>query len=442
LPAGNGREWLTLGLNESDGREDSAMAEVVSGEAVVLELPSARFPSRMVAIFIDLLVQVVILILLLVAILVASPHLNADSARALLIVSGVLAIVGYPVIFETLSRGRSLGKMALGLRVVSDDGGPERFRQALVRGLASIVEIWGTTGAAALICSMISSRGKRLGDLFAGTFVIQERLPRRAALPYMFAFIPPPLLGWAQTLELSRLDDQTAEQAASYLRRLWELTPEARDEFGLRIGAAVASLVTPPPPPGTPPWAFLAAVLAVRREREMARLAMHQAAAAPGQYPAAPYPAAQYPGTQYPPTQHPPTQHPPTQHPPTQHPATQHPATQYAAQYPATQYAAQYPPAQHPATQYPGTQYPPPSFPPAQQPPAQQPGAQQPGAQQPGAPQPAVQQPGAPQPAAQQPGVPQPAAPEPSAPVPAPTVPGQQTPDPETPASGAFTPPV
>jgi uncharacterized RDD family membrane protein YckC len=379
LPAGNRGEWLTLGLNESDGREGAVMAEVVSGEAVVLELPCARFPSRMVAIFIDLLVQVTLGIGLLVTIALASPHLNQDSALALLIVSEVLVIVGYPVIFETLSRGRSLGKMALGLRVLSDDGGPERFRQALVRGLASIVEIWATTGAAALICSMISVRGKRLGDLFAGTFVIQERLPRRTALPYMFAVIPPPLLGWAQTLEISRLDDQTAEQAASYLRRLWELTPEARDQFGLRIAAAVASLVTPPPPPGTPPWAFLTAVLAVRRQREMARLAMHLPAAAPGQYPAMPYPATQYP-------------------------------------------SAQYPSAQYPSAQYPGAPYPAPQYPAAQYPVAQPPGAQQP--------------------APSQPAAAMPSNPAPSAPVPAPAIPGQQAPDPEPPASAGFAPPV
>ena len=67
-------------------------------------------------------------------------------------------------------------------RVVSDDGGPERFRQALVRALAAVVEIWAFTGAPALICSLLSARGKRLGDVFAGTFVLQERLPRRRYL--------------------------------------------------------------------------------------------------------------------------------------------------------------------------------------------------------------------------------------------------------------------
>src|SRR5260221_10378848 len=215
----------------------------------------------------------------LLIIVATGTHLDAASGSAVALTAAVLIIVGYRATFETLTRGRSLGKRALGLRVVSDDGGPERFRQALVRALASVVEIWSFTGAPALICSLLSARGKRLGDLFAGTFVIRGGLPRRQPLPAALAVVPPPLVGWAQALELSGLQDQTAEQASSYLRRFYELTPAARDEFGYRIAVAVASQVTPPPPPGTPPTAFLSAVLAVRRQRETARLAAQQATA-------------------------------------------------------------------------------------------------------------------------------------------------------------------
>jgi uncharacterized RDD family membrane protein YckC len=273
------------------------MTQVVTGEAVVLDVPCARFPSRMLAIIIDMTVQIVMIGVLFAIIGATGSHLNEASLAAVAVTALVLTIVGYPAAFETLSRGRSLGKMALGLRVVGDDGGPERFRQALVRALASIVEIWGLTGAPALICSLLSAKGKRIGDLFAGTFVIQERLPRRRGLPPVLTVIPPPLAGWAPALELSGLDDHTAEQASSYLRRFYELTPAARDEFGQRIAAAVAAQVTPPPPPGTPPAAFLAAVLAVRRQREMARLAAMQAGAAgqhlgwPAGPPASPMPA-------------------------------------------------------------------------------------------------------------------------------------------------------
>ena len=45
---------------------------------------------------------------------------------------------------------------------------------------------------------MVSAKGKRLGDMFAGTYVIQERAPRRPELPPALATVPPPLLGWAQ----------------------------------------------------------------------------------------------------------------------------------------------------------------------------------------------------------------------------------------------------
>ncbi|HEX3921901.1 MAG TPA: RDD family protein [Streptosporangiaceae bacterium] len=272
------------------------MTDLVTGEAVVLDVPCARFPSRLVAIIIDMAAQILLVVGLLLILGASGAHLNAASLAAVALSLLILVFVGYPTIFETLSRGRTLGKLALGLRVVGDDGGPERFRQALVRALAAVVEIWLFFGAPALICSLLSDQGKRLGDLFAGTFVIQERLPRRQSLPPLLSVVPPPLADWSQGLQLSRLDDQTAEQAASYLRRFYELTPAAREEFGQRIAAAVAALVTPPPPPGTPPAAFLSAVLAVRRQREAARLAAQQAAAAPyPPPPAAPAPAVPQP---------------------------------------------------------------------------------------------------------------------------------------------------
>ncbi|HTV99070.1 MAG TPA: RDD family protein [Streptosporangiaceae bacterium] len=254
------------------------MSTVVTGEAVVLDVPCARFPSRLLALLLDMAIQVFLGIAVLLLIGAAGSHLNAAWVAAVAVVAAAVIIVGYPAGFETLTRGRSLGKMALGLRVVSDDGGPERFRQALVRAMAAVVEIWMFTGAPALICSLLSARGKRLGDLFAGTFVIQERLPRRASLPPLLAVVPPPLIGWSQVLQLSGLNDQSAERAASYLRRFYELTPAARDELGQRIAAEVAVQVAPPPPPGTPPAAFLSAVLAVRRQREVDRLAAQQAA--------------------------------------------------------------------------------------------------------------------------------------------------------------------
>ena len=293
------------------------MDEVVIGEAVVLEVPFARFPSRMVALVIDLLVQSVLLVVAFVVTAASmAGGLDQASGAAVWLACFVLIIVGYPVIFETLTRGKSLGKMALGLRVVSDDGGPERFRQALVRALVGVLEIWLTVGFLALVTSLLSGKGKRLGDMLAGTFVIQDRLPGRTTLAVPLATMPPVLAGWASTLQLSGLTDATAETARSYLSRFHELTPAARWEFGERIAAAMQAQVSPVPPPGTWPADYLSAVLAERRAREHARMMAHgPSAAGPGTIAASqPLPTSQPlrdsqppPGGQPPPGSQPPS---------------------------------------------------------------------------------------------------------------------------------------
>lgn len=327
------------------------MEEIVTGEAVILDLPCARFPTRILARIIDMLVEVAAygIIAILAAIGVATHSLNKASTVAVFVAGYVLVIVGYPVAFETLSRGRTLGKLALGLRVVADDGGPERFRQALVRALAGAIECWGFLGVPALITSMLSARGKRLGDIFAGTFVLRERAPRPAAAPYPATFqqapgfqvagghpaampLDPALRPWAASLDLSGLPDPLAASAASYLSRYWQLNEPARNDLGWQLAADVAARLSPPPPPGLPPAAYLYAVLAERRNRGLARLTSHAAAAMP----ASPQP------TVPPPTVPPPTATQPAGPPPT---ATQPTAPQPATPQPAaTQDTAFIPP--------------------------------------------------------------------------------------------------
>ncbi|MCV7319247.1 RDD family protein [Mycolicibacterium confluentis] len=247
---------------------------VVTGDAVVLDVQIAQLPVRAVAALID----IVVMLLGYVAgvALWAMTLLQFDTAlsAAVLIIYTVLVIVGYPVVFETATRGRTLGKMAMGLRVVSEDGGPERFRQALFRALSGFVEIWMLSGAPAVICSLLSPKGKRIGDIFAGTVVISERGPKLAPPPAM----PPALAWWASSLQLSGLRPEQAELARQFLSRAHELEPALRDQMAARIAGEVAAQISPPPPPGAPPQYMLAAVLAERHRRELARLSARPAA--------------------------------------------------------------------------------------------------------------------------------------------------------------------
>jgi uncharacterized RDD family membrane protein YckC len=269
------------------------MSEVVTGDAVVVEVRVAQMPSRALAIVIDMAVQFTVLVAAYALLGAFAAITDAAMFGAVMVVLVVLVLVGYPVIFETLSRGRSLGKLALGLRVVGDDGSPERFRQALFRGLAGVVEFWMFSGAPALIASMVSQRGKRLGDVFAGTIVISERAPRDSG---QVIAMPPQLVSWAATLELSQLPDEVAQAARQYLTRWHDLTPQVQYEMGVRIATQVAAFVSPAAPGGVPAHAYLSAVLAERRRREQARFAQRLGNGQPQQGPYAPQGPYSQPG--------------------------------------------------------------------------------------------------------------------------------------------------
>lgn len=266
------------------------MSQLVTGEAVALDLREAALPSRMLAALLDGLVQMAGFMLLSFAFaLVGASSGAAAAAEIILILVGIG--LGYPVLSETLWKGRTLGKAALGLRVVRDDAGPISFRHAFVRGLIGfIVERPGITFySAGVISSLLNSKGKRLGDLAAGTIVVQERVSGNHTY---YAVMPPPLIPWAQTLDLARLPDDLAASVRSFLARAPQMSEASRAELGNRLTAAVASVTAPPPPPGTPGWAYLTAVLAERRRRAELAAVPPTAAPPPMPAPAPPVPAA------------------------------------------------------------------------------------------------------------------------------------------------------
>ncbi|BCZ22410.1 RDD family protein [Mycobacterium senriense] len=260
------------------------MSEVVTGDAVVLDVQIAQLPVRTLSALIDIVVMVIGYLLGLMLWAATLAQFDTALSNAILLIFTVLVIVGYPLVLETATRGRSVGKIAMGLRVVSDDGGPERFRQALFRALASLVEIWMLFGSPAVICSILSPKAKRIGDIFAGTVVVNERGPRLGPPPMM----PPSLAWWASSLQLSGLSAGQAEVARQFLSRATQLDRQLRLQMGYRIAADVVARIAPPPPPGAPPELVLAAVLAERHRRELARL--RPVMPAPGPMGPAPWP--------------------------------------------------------------------------------------------------------------------------------------------------------
>lgn len=246
------------------------MSELVTGDAVVLELRPARLPSRALAAAIDLAVVFCAFMLVSVVVGIASVTLDEAAVAAIGVALFLLVLIGGPIAVETLSHGRSLGKLACGLRVVRDDGGPIRFRHALVRGAMGAVEILMTFGVVASIASLVSARGRRLGDVFAGTLVIRERVSakRSGAVP------PPPpwLVGRFSQLDLSAVPDELWLAIRQYLTRMHQLDAGVGGSVAARLADELVARTGIAPPQGIPAAAFLAAVVHERQARDARRV--------------------------------------------------------------------------------------------------------------------------------------------------------------------------
>lgn len=261
---------------------------LVSGEAVEFDVRVARLGSRVLALLLDIVAEAALFVLVSTGGLLAVGAVLRRAPNVALVttvatVAAAVAFCGYPVAFETVSGGRTLGKFAMGLRVVRDDGGPIRFRHALTRNLVAVAVEWPgllipfVTWVASLWTMLVNRQGKRLGDLAAGTLVIYERSPAAWGwVPAMPAHLP----GWAATLDLTGLSDDLALAVRHYLARNREIREPHRSKLGAALAAEVAGCTTPPPPPGTPGWAYLAAVLAERHRRALLRLAAARTATA------------------------------------------------------------------------------------------------------------------------------------------------------------------
>lgn len=243
--------------------------DLVTGEAVALDLPAASLGMRIASGLIDVVVTVVLLFVMLLTAGIAVAGTDDALATAAIIGTLIIVFVVYPTTVETLSRGRSLGKLILGMRTVRDDAGPISFAHAFIRSLIGVVEIYVAFGGPAFFSALLSSRGKRLGDYAAGTYVVRDRVRLRLNPPPM---MPPHLASWARRADVTALPTGLALAVRQYLGRLPTIDPASRLTIGARLADEVLKHVAPEPPPRVAPEDFLAAVIAVRRERDLARL--------------------------------------------------------------------------------------------------------------------------------------------------------------------------
>lgn len=255
-----------------DGRAsiiDIHQDEVLTGEAVALDVQPIGYFLRALGVFIDMVIGVLLLLLfvLLTTWMLSIGALDESAVTIVTISVLVLVLVAVPTAVETLSRGRSIGKLVVGGRIVRADGGAAGFRHAFIRALVGVFELWLTVGAVAALVGAFTPRSQRLGDLMAGTYSERTRTPR---LPSAEFGIPPQLAEWAAVADVGRLPERLSRRLAQFATSARNMDPGARARVAASLAQEAAEHVSPVPT--VDPETLIIAVVAVRRQRELRAL--------------------------------------------------------------------------------------------------------------------------------------------------------------------------
>ncbi len=234
-----------MGMSPSGGERKSSaaiVAGIITPEAVVLELETAGVASRLFSGVIDALAQLGLLMLLAIVValgLSAAGGVSVQVHQAIVAILVFFVIFLYPLLSEMLSRGRTLGKAAMGLRVVTVEGAPIRFRHAALRSMGGLVDKWVPPGGLVGIFFVLATPTRqRIGDLLAGTVVIRD--PNRTALPAGIWFpVPPGYEVYAASIDPTAFTVDQYTIVRAFLIRIRELTPAARYAVALDLADRV-----------------------------------------------------------------------------------------------------------------------------------------------------------------------------------------------------------
>ena len=245
---------------------------VATPERVSFDYQVAGLGTRAIAQILDLLILTGVLIAVSLLAFGAGAATNSGTAAVLVIViGGFIAVFGYFWISEALWSGQTIGKKVFRLRAVGDRGEPLTFMQAGIRNVVRIVDFLPYGYGVGMVVLFANGKGKRLGDLAAGTIVVKDsdhvRLwqlgggrqtvdPAGGQFPpgsppgivYQQSAVPPPPPGLganpmpspyapasAAELTLRRLDPELRRFVTAYARRRPELSLELRVQLASTI---------------------------------------------------------------------------------------------------------------------------------------------------------------------------------------------------------------
>lgn len=213
--------------------------DVETPEHVTFRVHVAGPSRRAVAYGVDLLIRFGVLFALALVAEMAGVSVDFQSAS-----QGVLLVVmfslewGYYILFESLWSGQTPGKRILKLRTVKESGVPLTFLDVVLRNLLRGADWLPAFNVVGLVVMAVDARFRRLGDMVAGTMVVQEAKGRLgSALVISPAPTPTELEAIPASVTLSATEMDVLE---SFLRRVGTLSPARELELAQMVAPMFA----------------------------------------------------------------------------------------------------------------------------------------------------------------------------------------------------------
>jgi uncharacterized RDD family membrane protein YckC len=211
-------------------------------EQIALELPLAGIGSRFLALAIDTLLQSALYFFGFLAVMFMAPVLGSgwlawippSWGPALILVFLFCVYWGYFASFEILWQGQTPGKRLAGIRVIKDSGRPINTYEAIGRNLMRAIDSLPTLYGVGIVCMMLSSQNRRLGDYVAGTVVVHDKKTDEVRPDWNLAAAQNP-----GTPDVAQVSADELVLIETYLHRRWNLDPAVRVSTALQIAAHI-----------------------------------------------------------------------------------------------------------------------------------------------------------------------------------------------------------
>lgn len=149
--------------------------DIVTSHNISIEYEAASVLSRGIAQFLDLLIMGAYYII--VAIIVFSIGSSSFDFNLMTVFFFILLLplIFYSLLFEYLLKGQTIGKLAMGIRVVRLNGENATLSDYTMRWAFRIVDFWFSAGSLAAIFIATTDKGQRLGDILAQTAIVRNK---------------------------------------------------------------------------------------------------------------------------------------------------------------------------------------------------------------------------------------------------------------------------